>query len=643
MSVTRSPAVAPEASASPPPPGRAPLRWLDAALPISLGLWALGISQAHITTPGPYGPLTQLPVTYYAGNLVLLVSASAELARQAPSRLRMSVHASLLVLMLYGTAPLIYSQGRYAWLYKSIGVVQYINFHGRLNPSIDIYQNWPGFFAVAAWFGRVAGAGSPIDYAKWAQLVFELAALPLLYMAYQALSLSVRQCWMALLMYSAGNWIGQDYYSDQALGTVLSLGITAIALRWLYVGRTPGKQGAGDGPRRPQAEHRDQPRRFPRLRQKDVLCVVLVLLYFVLTFTHELSPYLVAVQLGALSVARLIRPRWLPVALVAIALAYLLPRFDYVNSHIGLLSSIGDFFRNAAPPSASEKLSSSQHLITLFQLALSLGMWLLALTGAWLNRRSMPALLALLLLAFSPIIALLASAYGNEGILRAYLFSLPWTAALASSAVLPSASAGRHRFRVPLSPDLTVGMLARRAHQMMPLRILLALVIEVALFFPAFFGDDNYNMMSQAEVTTVTSFFDHAHPGPVFIATGNSPISDTFNYNLFPLATIFDSPGIAAAKPASPHIANVIAVDAIRYTGGSEPAYIVVTPSMIAYNRAEQSILPGNFAVLLDSLARSKDWKLAASQSGTFIYELPPNPADGKFREPAAAGDFATY
>jgi hypothetical protein len=591
---------------------------MDAALPISLGLWALGISQADITTPGPYGPLTQLPVAYYAGVLVLLVSASAELARRAPSRLRMSVHASLLVLMLYGTAPLIYSQGRYAWLYKAIGVVQYINFHSRLNTSIDIYQNWPGFFAVAAWFGRVAGVGSPIDYAKWAQLVFELAALPLLYMAYQALSLSVRQCWMALLMYSAGNWIGQDYYSDQALGTVLSLGIMAIALRWLYVGRTPGK-------RRP--EHRDQSRRFPRPRQKDVLCVVLVLLYFVLTFTHELSPYLVAVQLGALSVARLIRPRWLPVALLAIALAYLLPRFSYVNSHIGLLSSIGDFFRNAAPPSASEKLSSSQHLITLFQLALSLGMWLLALTGALLNRRSMPALLALLLLAFSPIIALLASAYGNEGILRAYLFSLPWTAALASSAVLPSAPAGLHRFRVPL----------------VPVRIVLALVIELALFFPAFFGDDNYNIMSQAEVTTVASFFDHAHPGPVFLANGNSPISDTFNYNLFPIATIFDSPGIAAEKPASPHIANIIAVDAARSTGGSEPAYVVVTPSMIAYNKADQSILPGNFAALLDSLARSKDWKLAVSRSGTFIYELPPNPADGKFRDPGAGGIFAIY
>ena len=61
----------------------------------------------------------------------------------------------------------------------------------------------------------------------------ELATLPLLYLAYEALSLGVRQRWVALMLYSSSNWIGQDYYSPQALGTLLSLGIMAIALRWL--------------------------------------------------------------------------------------------------------------------------------------------------------------------------------------------------------------------------------------------------------------------------------------------------------------------------------------------------------------------------------------------------------------------------
>ena len=76
-----------------------------------------------------------------------------------------------------------------------------------------------------------------------------------------------------------------------------------------------------------------------------------MVLYGVLTFTHELSPYLLALQMGALAALRLVRPRWLPPALAAIAVAYLVPRFAFVNSHYGLLNSFGSFFSNAAPPS----------------------------------------------------------------------------------------------------------------------------------------------------------------------------------------------------------------------------------------------------------------------------------------------------
>ena len=148
----------------------------------------------------------------------------------------MALHAIGLVVMLYGTGALVYPEGRYSWLYKTIGVVQYVNAHGQLNSTIDIYQNWPGFFALAAWFGKVAGVGSPLAYARWAQVVFELAALPLLYLIYDALSLTFRQRWMALLLYSAANWIGQDYLSPQGLGTVLSLGIMALTMHWLYTG-----------------------------------------------------------------------------------------------------------------------------------------------------------------------------------------------------------------------------------------------------------------------------------------------------------------------------------------------------------------------------------------------------------------------
>ena len=130
-------------------------------LPVSLILWAAGVARTDARALGPYGLVTVLPLIFYAGIAVLVVSATMELARGHPSRIRMSAHAVALAVMLYGSAPLVYSQARYAWLYKTVGVVQYVGAHGQLNQQIDIYQNWPGFFAFAAWFDKVAGVASP--------------------------------------------------------------------------------------------------------------------------------------------------------------------------------------------------------------------------------------------------------------------------------------------------------------------------------------------------------------------------------------------------------------------------------------------------------------------------------------------------
>jgi hypothetical protein len=601
-----------------PAPDRMTLHVADLFLPASLALWALGVRRTNATAPGPYGLPTLLPIVFYAGLALLVVSAGTELARRRPSWWRMSLHMVALVVMLYGTAPLVYSEGRYAWLYKTIGVVQYVNAHGQLNRHIDIYQNWPGFFALAAWFGKVAGVASPLTYAKWAQLVFELAALPLLYLIYDALSLSVRQRWVALLLYSASNWIGQDYFSPQALGTLLSLGIMAIALRWLYVGKSFGN-GRRDQEPIP-ADHVARRWRAMPAPRTAAFCITLVLIYFVLTFTHELSPYMLAVQLGALVATRLLRPGWLPFALAAIAVGYLLPRYSFVHSHYGLLSSIGNFFSNVAPPSFKVgPVPRSQVLIERCADALSVGVWCLALAGAWMRRRSGRAVFGLVLLAFSPVILLAIAAYGEEGILRVYLFSLPWTAALAASALVNKP--GNHRAVHTRGAVFRRPKLAQGA-----LRVTVALGLILALFFPAFFGDDSFNAMPQPEVAAVTSFLESAPAGPVYCAINNAPLADTARYNLYLLKPIFGTNSLMETAPIGTDIASVIAANAHLFTNGSQPAYVMITSSMIAYNQAYRVTLPSSFPILLSALGDSRDWKLVVHSAGTVIYELPPSP-----------------
>jgi hypothetical protein len=890
---------------------RTALHFSDVALPVSIALWAIGVSRTNATTLGPFGLVPRLPVVFYAGVALLVLSAVVELTVKNSSRWRMALHAVGLVVMLYATAPLVYPEGRYAWLYKTIGVVQYINAHGALNSSIDIYQNWPGFFALAAWFGKVAGVGSPLAYAKWAQVVFELAALPLLYLIYDALSLTFRQRWMALLLYPAANWIGQDYFSPQGLGTVLSLGIMAITMHWLYTGnrvqsaprrrrrrrraaepqqagrqaavsmqevreayqkvrsyqgppgvdgvtiadfeqrlahnlqvvwdqlrsgeyrpapvrvmpvpgrdqaeiraiptirdriaqevvarrlkacllqmrraqadgnahlpagreagswiirldtqvisadlrpdlmlkavaatteqrwvadyvrrsvntpaqRPDGSLGAGDisalagsalAPvltdlvlyyaldtwmgrdfpdvtfehrpdavavhctserqarsvhaaieRRlddvgvklsPQSIHvvpgqddgaaqygnaRSDPhypvaqwRRLGAASSADLLVppgrrtafvVTILLLFLVLTFTHELSPYIVAVQLLVLAAARPLRPRWLPLAMLAIAVAYLLPRLSFVNSHYGLLSSLGSFFGNVAPPSASSSVATASVPASQLQIqhcadALSVLVWLLALVGAWRLRHSGRIVLALVVLTYSPVLVLFGQGYGNEGILRVYLFSLPWAAALAAAAVEPGTLS---RAMVPRLRGATGGFdFSWVKPALRWLRAPVALWIILALFFVAFFGDDAFDTFPQTEVTALAAFQQHARLGPLYVAEDNLPLADTAQYNLWPVINIFGSrEGAPLANQATPDIATVIAKDSKTYTQGKEPAYVVIAPSMAPYNAAYGQAPPDSFQILQESLARSPDWKLIVNQDGTMIYELPP-------------------
>ena len=69
---------------------------------------------------------------------------------------------------------MLYDEPRYEWVYKHLGVIDLIAQDGAAPRSLDIYANWPAFFALNAWFSRASGV-SAIDYAPWAQVFFNVA------------------------------------------------------------------------------------------------------------------------------------------------------------------------------------------------------------------------------------------------------------------------------------------------------------------------------------------------------------------------------------------------------------------------------------------------------------------------------------
>ena len=359
----------------------------DLLLPAALGLWAIGVMSANPDAVNQYGLLPGLPSTYFAGFVVLIISIGVLLARRELSGPRLTLHLAALILMIHGTAPLVYADPRYSWTYKHMGVVQYINLHGRLDASIDIYHNWPGFFALAAWFDRIAGISHPLTYAAWAQLFFNLLVCLELGFALRALPLTDRERWLALFLFVGSNWVGQDYFSPQALAFVLSMGVLGITFHWLRDNRKPrwiAWVSLRIGNRLPRARERvlDD---VPSTVDRPLVAAIAALLgvYFVLVFTHQLSPYIVAIQITGLTLVGRIRPRWVVLAMWALCVAYLIPRYAILDNTFDIVSALTDPFRSLQHSSKGFPPGlPGRQLAANAARALSLGMWSLALLGA---------------------------------------------------------------------------------------------------------------------------------------------------------------------------------------------------------------------------------------------------------------------
>ena len=197
------------------------------SLPLQTGL----AGAVYLALGGVVGPtylsFTLVPpalvatVAFVAVN-TLLLSLVIALTRGKLSSPRLALHLGLLVLVLHGTTPLAFPNPDYPWVYKHFGVVQHISLYGKVDERLDVYQNWPGFFALAAWFDAVAGVSGPIKYAAWAQVYFGLLFVLAMGFAIQALALPARLRWLALFIFSAVR-SGEPLYIQRGYGAAAVL------------------------------------------------------------------------------------------------------------------------------------------------------------------------------------------------------------------------------------------------------------------------------------------------------------------------------------------------------------------------------------------------------------------------------------
>jgi hypothetical protein len=410
--------------------------WLETAQVVSLSgctaLWGLSVAWMRVGSLDDYGLLPVFPVTFFLALALLVVSFVAVLcSARPPSQLVLAGHVLVLIVFLHGTMPLIFSEPFYPWVYKHFGVVQYIDLHGRLDSSVDIYQNWPAFFTLSAWFDRVAGTGGPLEFAAWSQVFFNACNMVLLRYVFGALSRDTRLVWLAIFIFFATNWVAQDYFSPQAFAFTLSLGLCGVILRWLviapdrawmarWLNRVAAFVARLGRRRRSASVPDDEPAGSQRVGRRAARNIALGL-FAIIVATHQLTPYMLIVGLGVLTFLGVVRPRLLVVIFTAIALGYLLPRLDFVQRYYGLLGSAGEPLQNvrsAAVGANGLQGEPGRVLCAHAARLLSLTIWGLGLIGVVRRLRAGYKNLGIAALAVAPAVIVLAETYGGEAIYR---------------------------------------------------------------------------------------------------------------------------------------------------------------------------------------------------------------------------------
>ncbi|PXX03206.1 hypothetical protein [Mycolicibacterium moriokaense] len=362
------------------------LPWLVFGL--SLVLFAYGVTTIPSAVPSQFGLLAVASPTF---GISILVAAVGFAISVRQGNIRAAIVATLLMIVVVRLPRTVATDlPMYAWTYKHLGVVDYIQHAHGLARDVDIYNGWPGLFALTAWFSELTGV-SATSIAHWFTPLFHLGFAAIVYGAARAWRLEPLNAVTAVLLVEALNWVEQDYYSPQATTMLLVAGIVTL------VGLS---------------------------RDRPIAVWVLVLLFTAATVTHQLTPYWLLLMIGLLAVTAKFKPWWLVVPLAAIVGTWLLYNWHQA-SEFSLFSA--DVTQNIKPNIPTVGVLG-QRITSAGVRALAGAMWLgtaVVLLLRW-RRKKEPFwdLWPMAVLGLSPILMVLVQSYGGEVIFRVYLYSL---------------------------------------------------------------------------------------------------------------------------------------------------------------------------------------------------------------------------
>jgi hypothetical protein len=318
--------------------------------------------------------------------------------------------------------------------FRHLGIADALSHTQGIDPDIDGYFNWPGFFALLATVLQATGL-DPVALALWAPVLnmgLWLAALGVLT---RYLTSDTRRRWLVLWIFCLGNWQDQDYLSPQAFGFFLHLVVIALLLGPLAA-RAPQVRGF----RRADlaAWWRGRSPAEPRPGYRVGALVIALLLIIVIGASHQLTPFMLLIGVTALTLSGRVWPSRLPlITIVILSLWLAYPASAYLSGHPPLADA---GLEAATEANVLDRVRGTDGHVLVVQIraVLTLVLWGLAAAGAWRDWRRRRLDIRVVLLAVSPLLLFPAQVYGGEMLIRVSMFALPFIALLACSVLLPT-------------------------------------------------------------------------------------------------------------------------------------------------------------------------------------------------------------
>lgn len=469
-------------------------------------LWSLfGVDLEAMTD---VGLLSVLPPSFFLSLALLTVGFLFVLEYGAHRRLLVGGYLVLLSAMAHATPALLYGTVRYSWSYRHIGVVDFIQRNGGVDPNsefLQIHHGWPGLFSATALLSDVTGI-SVSTIAIWTPFAFGLVSMLALSIVFRCFVADPRISSLALWMFVIANWVGQEYFSPQGFAFVLYLALLAIVIPFDRIQR-------GDDQR---FEFRDGDDFRPTDAGNVMVSFLGVLLVVAIVASHQFTPFMVVVSFATLAVFRVARSTWVSVAALGATLVWLVgPALTYIRSDA---KDTADTFGSRAEGSDTSiidtaEVSVGRAVVVIADRFLAEAMVVLAIIGivAIRRRRRGGGLLAALVVA--PIVLVLV-ADGGEALFRSYLFAVPWIA-LASAYALTTLVDGRS---FPLR-------LAARS-------VVITLLLVAFMF--AYLGKERSNYFTSEETELASWVYETAPPGTLLVeGSRNYPGSSRHYENFF--------------------------------------------------------------------------------------------------------------